>query len=148
MPSDRPFALNILDLAARAIAAQLLLGAPFGLADFGTVLAKTGSPAIAWAVAFAFGCYRAIGLPIILGGALIGATDRPGRLWAVAIAGLPTAVIAGGYLPQILGVAKSFSPGKTLGGILALWLLGTMVGMVGYGLGRIYRQSVRKQVDS
>lgn len=150
MPSDRPLALNILDLSLRAIAVQLLLGAPFGLADFSMVLAKTGQPAIAWAVAFAFGCYRAIGLPLIVGGALIGATQRTGRLWAVVVAGLPTALIAGSYLPRILGPARGdFSLGRTLGGILALWLLGTMVGMVGYGLGRIYRQArTRKQVDS
>ncbi|HEY9854966.1 MAG TPA: hypothetical protein V6D05_04450 [Stenomitos sp.] len=149
MPSH-PSLRDILGLSARAILAQLVLGAPFGLVDFTTVLAKTGQPALAWAVAIAFGCYRAIGLPLVVGGALIGVSERSGRLWAVLVAGLPTAMVAGSYLPQILSPAKgSFSVGRTFGGILALWLLGTLVGMVGYGLGRIYRQArSRKQVDS
>lgn len=144
---DRPSVPAILALSLRAVLAQVVLGAPFGLADFSAVLAKTGQPAIAWGVAVAFGCYRALGVPIVVGGALVGATERPGRLGAVFLAGLPTALLAGSYLPRILGPARGFPAAKTLGGIAALWLLGALVGLVGYGLGRIYRQTRRKQVE-
>lgn len=144
MPSDRPSLPHVLGLSARALLIQLVLGTPFGLADFAVVLEKTGQPAIAWVVAYAFGCYRSVGLPFLVGGALIGAIGRQGRLWAVVLSGLPTALVAGSYLSGILGLGT----GRALGGMLALWLLGTMVGMVGYGLGRIFeRFRKRKQVE-
>lgn len=124
-------------LFARALLVQLLVGAPFGISDFSAVLEKTHQPLIAWLVAYAYGCFHAVGMPWVLGGFSIGLSDRPGRFWAISLAALPVAVIAGTYFAWVAGMDR----GRMLGGIAALWLLGEMVGLVGYGLGRIARNA-------
>ncbi|MNX71668.1 hypothetical protein D3C86_1029930 [compost metagenome] len=128
-------------LFARALLVQLLVGAPFGISDFSAALEKTHQPLVAWLVAYAYGCFRAIGVPWLLGGVVIGLSERPGRFRAIALAALPVALIAGTYFAWVAGMER----GRMIGGVLALWLLGEMVGLIGYGLGRIARSARGKK---
>lgn len=136
-------------LFVQATVIQVAVGAPFGIGDFGAVLATTGHGAVAWSVAYAFGCYRAIGVPFVLGGVLIGMARRRGRAGAILLTGLPTSLAAGMYLPPVLSVVKGAPTfGHTLGGVCALWMLSTMVTMVGFALGRIFAQSRGKELEA
>ncbi|HEY9900597.1 MAG TPA: hypothetical protein V6D00_15575 [Pantanalinema sp.] len=134
---------SLLTLFARAVLVQLLVGAPFGIQDFSAALERTHQPLVAWLVAYAYGCFRAVGLPWVLGGLAIGLSEKPGRMGAIAIAALPVALVAGGYFAWVAGMERS----RMLGGIAALWLLGTVVSLVGYGLGRILRQARLNQQE-
>lgn len=132
-----------LTLFALAVLIQLVVGAPFGIQDFSAALEKTHQPLVAWLVAYAYGCFRAVGLPWVLGGLAIGLSERPGRMGAIALSALPVSIVAGGYFAWVAGMGV----GRMLGGMAALWLLGEAVGLVGYGLGRIIRQARLKQQE-
>lgn len=136
-------------LFAQAAVIQVAVGAPFGIGDFGAVLATTGHGAVAWIVAYAFGCYRALGVPFVLGGMLIGMTRQGGRAGAILLVGLPTSLAAGIYLPHVLSAVKGVPTlGHTLGGVGALWMLSTMVTMVGFAMGRIFAQPRGKELEA
>jgi hypothetical protein len=131
---------SALGLWLRAVIAQVVVGAPFGFGDFARALDHTHQPALAWAIAYGFGCYRAIGTPLVLGGFLIGISERPGRLWALFLAGAPVAFEVGGYLATLVAGFRHEPPmGRIVGGTIALWVLNGALGLVGYGLGRIWR---------